>query len=413
MDMTEANLDADHHDKQQGWPAVAAGSAIFFMYLGLTYSYGIVQLHLTRQGLAPPSTLSFIGSVGAALAPLTGMLVARVMRRIGYRRTACLGSLLLGLGEFTAGWSTSSVPAMFITQGVLFGLGASLLFLPAATVPSLWFKRKRGLATGIVYGGAGVGSAVISLSMEKLIQTSSIRTAMKILGAAAWAVCLPASYFLTAPTPTGSDALTAPTTSIFTIRFLLMLVMGAIATFPLFVPPFLLPLYVTSIGLSSQMASWVLAAWNLASALGRVGMGLGADTLLGPVNSLFLALAVTGVSTIALWPFASSPGLLVCFAILNGIGSGGFFSLMPVVVGAVFGDGQLASVMSRLTTSWTFGYFLGSPIAGYLLDAYGGTEAGLAAFRPAFSYSGSLTLAGAGLVLAVRFMLEKRIFTRV
>lgn len=142
------------------------------------------------------------------------------------------------------------------------------------------------------------------------------------------------------------------------LKFNIMLIMGAIAMFPLFVPPFLLPLYVSSVGLSGQTGAAILASWNFASALGRIGMGFGADVLLGPVNSMLLALTVIGLTTLALWPFSSSLGLLIVFAILNGMGSGGFFSLMPVVVGAVFGDGQLATVMSMLSTSWTFGYFM-------------------------------------------------------
>lgn len=116
-------------DKKEGWPVVAAGSAIFFVYLGLVYSYGIVQLHLADAHLASASTLSFIGSLGAAMSPLMGMIVARIIKRIGYRFTAFIGSIFLGLGEFTAGWSTQSVPAMFATQGLLFGIGAAMLFL--------------------------------------------------------------------------------------------------------------------------------------------------------------------------------------------------------------------------------------------------------------------------------------------
>ncbi|BCS24889.1 uncharacterized protein APUU_41333A [Aspergillus puulaauensis] len=400
-------------DTKEGWPVVAAGSAIFFVFLGLIYSYGIVQLHLAEAHLASVSTLSFIGSVGAAMSPLTGMLVARVIRVVGYRYTAFLGGILLGLGEFTAGWATKSVPAMFVTQGFLFGVGAGLLFLPAATVPSLWFKRRRGLATGVVYGGAGFGSAIIALTLEKLISATGLETALKILGGASWAICLPAAYFLKAPAGRERAVATMKWSLFRSLKFLIMLAMGAIATFPLFVPPFLLPLYITSIGLSSQTAAFILAAWNLASALGRIGMGFGADTVLGPLNSMFVSLTVIGVTAMALWPFANSLGLLIFFAILNGVGSGGFFSLMPVVVGAVFGDGELAGVMSVLTTSWTFGYFLGAPIAGYLLDAYGGAEAGLVAFRPAFFYAGSLTLASAGLILAVRLMMNRKIFTRV
>lgn len=70
---------------------------------------------------------------------------------------------------------------------------------PAATVPSLWFKKKRGLATGVVYGGAGIGSAVIALTLDKLISGLGLEAALKILGGAAWAICLPAAWFLRTP----------------------------------------------------------------------------------------------------------------------------------------------------------------------------------------------------------------------
>lgn len=116
-------------DVKEGWLVVLGGSAIFFVFLGLVYSYGIVQLHLEQRGLAKVSTLSFIGSVSAAISPLTCTVTARIIKRFGYRTTALAGSVLLGLGEFTAGFSTKSVPAMFVTQGFLFGIGAGLLFL--------------------------------------------------------------------------------------------------------------------------------------------------------------------------------------------------------------------------------------------------------------------------------------------
>ncbi|KAG8630357.1 hypothetical protein KVT40_001976 [Elsinoe batatas] len=405
-----AGVDASDHDdgwdKPEGWPVVAAGSTIFFAYLGLIYSYGIVQLHLNRANLARISTLSFVGSVGAAMSPLTGMLVARLIRRVGYRATSIIGSVFLGLGEFTAGWSTKSVPAMFHTQGVLFGIGTALLFLPAATVPSLWFKRKRGLATGIAYSGAGIGSAVIALSLNKLIEVGGLETVLKVLGASAWVICIPASYFLKAPPG----------------RLRAVAGIQWYATFPLFVPPFLLPLYAASIGISGQTGAAILAAWNFASAVGRIVMGFGADAFFGPVNSLLMSLTLIGITTLALWPFASTLGLLVFFAILNGIGSGGFFSLMPVVTGAVFANEELANVISMLTTSWTFGYMMVSsitgrhgrtPVAGYPLDAYGGRDSGLVAFRPAMFYAGSLTLASAGMVLAIRLMETRKLFARI
>lgn len=55
----------------------------------------------------------------------------------------------------------------------------------------------------MVYGGAGIGSAVIALSLDRLITAVGLETALKILGALAWAVCIPASCLLKAPVGRG------------------------------------------------------------------------------------------------------------------------------------------------------------------------------------------------------------------
>lgn len=99
-----------------------------------------MQLHLERKRLAKVSTLAFIGSVAAAISPLVGTITARIIKRVGYRATAFTGSILLGLGEFTAGWSTNSVDAMFVTQGFLFGIGAALLFLVISPARNLYVR---------------------------------------------------------------------------------------------------------------------------------------------------------------------------------------------------------------------------------------------------------------------------------
>ncbi|TFY83444.1 hypothetical protein EWM64_g571 [Hericium alpestre] len=52
----------------------------------------------------------------------------------------------------------------------------------------------------------------------------------------------------------------------------------------------------------------------------------------------------------------------------------------------------------------------GSPVAGWLLEAYGGSAAGRVAFRPAIYFAGSLSVASTGLILTMRQLLVKKIF---
>jgi len=110
-------------------------------------------------------------------------------------------------------------------------------------------------------------------------------------------------------------------------KFVLLLLGWSIATFPLLVPPFFIPLYANSVGASAALASGLLAIFNLASVVGRVGFKFGMlSDFIGPISSPVLALAVNALSMLAIWPVSSIVAPLVVFIVVNGIGSGGFFS---------------------------------------------------------------------------------------
>lgn len=132
---------------------------------------------------------------------------------------------------------------------------------------------------------------------------------------------------------------------------------SGIATFPLLVPPFFIPLYATNLGISTTLGSILLAVFNLSSAVGRIGFGYLGDSI-GPASSLFLALLVNSVSLLAIWPVSKNLGTFVAFIVLNGIGGGGFFSTMPSVVSYIYGPKRVSSAFAMIVTGWAFGYIL-------------------------------------------------------
>ena len=140
-------------------------------------------------------------------------------------------------------------------------------------------------------------------------------------------------------------------------RFIIIFLAGAAGTFPLFVPPFFLPLYGHSLHLSSSTNAGLVAAFNFSSTIGRLCCGLMSDSV-GPLNTLFLSLFLSALSMLALWPVSNTLAPLICFAIINGIANGGFFSTMPTVVGSVFGSARVSVAMGMVITGWGGGYFL-------------------------------------------------------
>jgi MFS family permease len=140
-------------------------------------------------------------------------------------------------------------------------------------------------------------------------------------------------------------------------RFVVLFLAGAIGTFPLFVPPFFLPLYSASLGLSASTGAGLVAGFNFSSAIGRLGFGFMSD-LLGPLNTLFLSLLLSAMSMLVLWPISNTLAPLIGFVIVNGAANGGFFSTMPTVVGSVFGSARVSVAMGMIVTGWAGGYLM-------------------------------------------------------
>lgn len=139
--------------------------------------------------------------------------------------------------------------------------------------------------------------------------------------------------------------------------FVLVFLAGAIGTFPLFVPPFYIPLYARAVGLSSATGAGLLAGFNFASAVGRIVSGMLCDVI-GPLNSLLLALTLSALSLLVVWPVSTGLAPLALFVVVNGVANGGFFSTMPTVVGNVFGSARMGVAMGMVVTSWAGGYLM-------------------------------------------------------
>ena len=346
-------------DGGYGWVAVAGCAVVAWWFVGTSYSWGVIQGALVEEGLSSPAILSFVGSLSAALISAFAIVNARVTRALGPRKTGMLGVAFLGLAEILSSFAVRNVAGLFMTSGVILGLGMSLCFMTVSVIPAQYFSRRRGLANGIVFAGGGLGGAVTSFGLDTLIQRFGPAWTYRILGLATLSTGLPASWLIKERTPIRTAGFIE--WRLFKdFSFLIIFIAGAIATFPLLVPPFFLPLYSRSLGLSSSTGAGLLAGFNFSSAVGRILCGFLCDKF-GPLNTLFSALLLSAVSMLALWPASTTLAPLAVFVVINGTANGGFFATMPTVVGNVFGSQRVSVAMGMIVTSWGGGYLLVNP----------------------------------------------------
>ncbi|KAJ5167330.1 uncharacterized protein N7482_006111 [Penicillium canariense] len=398
-DVMQQSLIADSQvpDGGYGWVLIFACAVVTWWFVGVSYTWGVMQAALVDNKGYSSSTLAFVGSSCPACISLLAVPNATVVRKIGARNTALLGIFLLGLGSILSGFATDSVAGLFMTWGFVGGIGMSLCFIVVSVTPAQYFKAKRGIANGIVYAGGGLGGTVMSFVLDALLQSVGIAWTFRILGFLIMATGLPAAYLIKERAPIKATQMVE--WSLFKdVRFAVLFAVGAIGTFPLFVPAFFLPLYTNSLGLPSSAGAGLVAAFNFSSAIGRLSCGFACDKL-GSLNTLFLSLLLSALSIFVLWPVSSSIGPLVAFVIINGSANGGFFSTMPTVVGNVFGSARVSVAVSMI----------GAPIAGYILNASGGEAGGVGAYRPAIYYAGSMATAATILAAVVRIKVDRRI----
>ena len=300
-------------------------------------SRGIVQSELERQGMASSSTLAFIGALASFFPAFLAIPSAALVRKFGHFKVSLAGSLFVGLGELISGFTSSSLACLFIFNGVFLGVGGSLCFLSTCDLPSTYFKRKRALTTGIFSSGGGIGGAVYCILSQKLINSIGLPWTFRILGIISLSMMIPSCFFLKPGIPSNSNTYNNrhnnPLSTLRSIPFALVAAACFIVSFAIFMPSFFVPLYVKSIGLSSQYGAIFTSVFNLASAAGRLGYGALADFVTGNVNAFILSTFSIGAGSLFIWPFTTNVGPLSVVVIAVGSGVGGFIAQQPSLCG--------------------------------------------------------------------------------
>jgi MFS family permease len=210
-----------------------------------------------------------------------------------------------------------------------------------ATRPAGTGDVRTGLVNGVAFATSGIGGASTTLITKRLLGVLEPTWALQIISILTLATKFPAAWLIASAHQQNVQLSLA---NVHEPRIRPAILSGAIATFPLFVPPSYPPLCCQSIGLEPSVGAAMVASFNFSSAIGRIGLGLLCD-FFGPLNMLFVTLLMIGSSMLVLWPFSNSLAPLVVFAIWNGVASGGFFPVMPTIVGGVFASQKMPIVM--------------------------------------------------------------------
>jgi len=240
-----------------------------------------------------------------------------------------LGLLLCTAACIAASFSTQ-VWHLIVTQGIMYGVGASFMYVPTLSYMNEWFVERRGIAYGIMFGGTGVSGLILPIMFEKLLASTGLATTLRIWGVIILGLTAPAIYFLIkGRLPISRVPIAARYDfSFFKNRlFLFVAFSNLLQGLGYFIPGIYLPSYATDLGLSSFQATLVLSLLNLTSVFGQVMLGHLADRK-GSTMPLFWSTFVGAASVGFLWGFSQNFASLVIFSIVYGLTAGGYSVLL-------------------------------------------------------------------------------------
>jgi predicted MFS family arabinose efflux permease len=253
---------------------------------------------------------------------------------------------------------------------------------------------RRALALGLLATGNGLGTLLLVPLAERLISDHGWREAYVWLAVIDVVVISVVCVVVRRPpVPPAPPAVAWMKRVAATVTFRRLFATTLTFSVALYVAFGFVVDFATEAGIDSGGAALLVGIIGASSIVGRLGLTTVSGRV-GAVRMLQGCLAVPPVAFL-LWLVADgSYPLLVVFAVLLGVGYGGFVALGPEVALGYFGVVGLGGVMGLVFLAFGLGGLLGPPLGGLLADVTEGS-----AIPIAFALATSVAAFGCSLTM--------------
>jgi len=389
-----------------GWVVVAAGALMTCVGFGSMLSLAVFlqpiseAMGWSHAGVSAAATLDFLFMAAAAF------FWGTLSDKFGTRIVVLSGSVLLGLGLVTASRAQSLWQFQLLFGGLI-GIAVGSFYAPMMAVASAWIVKHRSLAVALVSAGMGVAPVTVAPSASWLITTYDWRTAMLVIGIAAWALLIPAS-FLVRPAPKSNDAEAAASTEIpatertaaqafRTPQFIALAGAHFACCAAHSGPIFHMVSYAMVCGIAPLTAVTVYSLAGFSGLGGRLLLGTLADRL-GAKPVLVGGLFVQAMC-IATYLAVAHLGEFYALSVVFGIAYGGVMPLYAVLVREFFGARIMGTVFGAVSAFASLGMALGPWAGGYVYDTFHGYT---------WLHAGSFAIGLTAVAVALSFPAKRR-----
>ncbi|XP_015597633.1 monocarboxylate transporter 10 isoform X2 [Cephus cinctus] len=372
----------------RAWMIMVGSFVINGVLFSVINTYSLIYIELRQRLIDAGETeasfkAALVGSltIGTTffLSPIAGILTDK----IGIQITTFIGGALASGGMFLSSLLTDKVEALYLTYGVMYGLGASLAYTPSLVILGHYFKRYLGLVNGIVTAGSSVFTILIPYLMDILLKRIGLEGTLRSLAGLTAVVMACAVLFkpITLKRPVRQSSLQTRSfrrklQEIINVsiwkrkRYVVWASAIPLALFGYFVPYVHIATFVEKVFKDADGKLPVMCI-GISSGIGRLVFGYIAD--LPRVDRVLLqqiSFISIGILTMLL-PVTSSFILLLLISLCMGLFDGCFISLLGPIAFDICGQQDATQAIGFLLGMCSIPLTVGPPIAALLYDHTG------------------------------------------
>jgi OFA family oxalate/formate antiporter-like MFS transporter len=164
--------------------SIAIAGVLLQVALGAVYAWSVFRAPLTKQFGWSISEVTLTFTISIFVLGIAAFFGGLWLNRVGPRVVALTGGFLYGLGVFLASFSDHKLWWLYLSYGMIGGIGLGFSYIVPVAVLVKWFPDRRGLITGTAVGGFGAGALVAAPVATRLIQSVGVLQTFAYLGIA-------------------------------------------------------------------------------------------------------------------------------------------------------------------------------------------------------------------------------------
>ena len=353
--------------------------------MGAVYAWSVFRVPLTQQFGWSASEVTLTFTISIFVLGIAAFFGGLWQNRVGPRVVALTGGALYGLGVFLASFSAHKLWWLYLSYGLIGGIGLGLSYIIPVAVLVKWFPDRRGLITGIAVGGFGAGALITAPVATRLIQSVGVLNTFAYLGIAYLLVTVVASLFMQNPPDGWRPAGWTPTASQTSQRAGGDYTLGeALKTWQWYALWLLLflntfagisiisqeaPIFEELVGVGAVVAASMVGLASIGNAFGRVFWAWVSDLITRRVT--FFVMFVVQVLLFWFLPSVTAVSLMTMVAFVVLMCYGGGFGTMPAFAADYFGSKNVGPIYGLMLTAWGCASAVGPLLIAYMRQTAG------------------------------------------